>query len=61
MRVSRKALEGEVKQLRAQVAANNLPTRKALNEYVRAVKAENETLKGQLKAAMDKLAEKAAA
>lgn len=57
MRVTRKALEAQNAQLRAQLAVHDNITRKALNEYVRATREENKVLKGQLKAAMDKLME----
>jgi hypothetical protein len=57
MRATRKALEAENTQLRAQLAVHENVTRKALNEYVRATREENKVLKTQLKAAADKITE----
>lgn len=55
MRVTRKSLEASNTELRAKLAVHDHTTRKALNEYVRATKAENKTLKEQAKALAEKV------
>lgn len=61
MRVNRKALEAEIRQLREQLAVGGHTTRKALNDYVQATREENKVLKDQLKKSAAKIEELVAA
>ena len=56
MRVTRKALQAENDQLRAQIAVHNHVTRKSLNEYVEKTRKINEGLNNALKAETNKVA-----